>query len=269
MKRYFALGASILAICAAAGAQEYSGNRVVVPGRNGSHARLIEANIIHGTVIVKPGSGNDIVVESGAAARGRSSQDSRTPPGMHRIDVPWNSPLQIEQSGDVLHVNVTPRAESDTITMTVPANISLKLNCTHGNINVEGIHGEIDAEDTHGDITLTNVSGTVVSNALHGNLKVSMNQVDQSKPLAFTTMNGEIDVTLPADLRANVKLRALRGEIWSDFDMKLTGSSPAAQRSATGRYQIMMDRTMNGSINGGGVDATFYTVNGKITIRKK
>ena len=41
------------------------------------------------------------------------------------------------------------------------------------------------------------------------------------------------------------------------------------RRSGNGSMQIMMDRTMNGTINGGGVDATFYTVNGKITIRKK
>jgi len=81
-------------------------------------------------------------------------------------------------------------------------------------------------------------------------------------------MSGEIDVTLPADTKANVKLRALRGEIWSDFDMKLTGSAPVTRNSGSGRM-IMMDRTMNGTINGGGVDATFYTINGKITIRKK
>lgn len=266
MKRSFALVGMTLVVCALAGAQEYSGNRVVVPGRNGSHARMVEVNVTHGSLVVKTGGGNDVIVET-AAPRGRAN-DSRTPAGMHRIDVPWNSPLQVEESGDTIHVNVSPRAENDTVTMTVPANISLKLNCTHGAINVDGVRGEIDAESTHGDITLNNVSGTVVANAVHGNLKASMNQVDQSKPLAFTTMNGEIDVALPADVRANVKLRALRGEIWSDFEMKLTGSSPT-QRSGNGRYQIMIDRTMNGTINGGGVEATFYTVNGKITIHKK
>ena len=51
-------------------------------------------------------------------------------------------------------------------------------------------------------------------------------------------------------MKANLKLRALRGTMYSDFDMKT--------------------RTGNGgTINGGGVDITMYTVNGKITIRKK
>ena len=78
--------------------------------------------------------------------------------------------------------------------MTVPANTSLKLNLTHGSITVDGVHGEIDAETTHGDINLNNVSGTVVANTVHGSLRASMNQVDQSKPLSFTTLNGDIDV---------------------------------------------------------------------------
>lgn len=270
MKRSLALAGIPLAVCALAGAQDFSGNRVVVPGRNGSHARTIEATVVSGTVIVKTGSGNDVILEAGGA-RGRSSaSESRTPPGMHRIDSPWDAPLQVEESGDVIHVNVSPRAGGDTLTMTVPVNMSLKLNVTHGGITVDGVRGEVDAESTHGDITLNNISGTVVANTLHGSLKVSMNQVDQSKPLSFTTMSGDIDVSLPADLRANVKLRALRGEIWSDFDVRLTGSTPVTRSGGqNGRYQIVMDRTMNGTINGGGVEATFYTVNGKISIRKR
>ncbi len=267
MKRIIALLGTTMAVCALAGAQDNSGNRVVVPGRNGSHARMVEANVVHGTLAVKTGTGNDVIVEM-PGARGRNAGDNRAPAGMRRIDIPWNSPLQVEETGDTIHINVSPRGDADNVVVTVPANISLKLNSTHGGITVDGVHGEIDAESTHGDISIVNVTGTIVANAVHGNLKASMNQVDQSKPLSFTTMNGEIDVTLPADVKANVKLRALRGEIWSDFDMRLTGSSPA-QRSSSGRYQIMMDRTMNGTINGGGVDATFYTVNGKITIRKK
>ncbi|SPE34690.1 conserved exported hypothetical protein [Candidatus Sulfopaludibacter sp. SbA3] len=270
MKRSFALVGLTLAVCALVCAQENSGNRVVVPGKNGSHARTVEARVISGEIVVKTGSGNDVIVE--VAGHGRTSAaDSRTPAGMHRIDTPWNAPLQVEERGDVIHVEVSPRGLGDALTITVPANISLKLNDIHGGIKVDGVHGEIDAETTHGDITLTSVAGTVVANTVHGSLKVSMNQVDQSKPLAFTTMNGEIDVTLPADVKANVKLRALRGEIWSDFEVKLTGSSNMTRlnRPGAGRYQIVLDKTMNGTINGGGVDATFYTVNGKITIRRK
>ena len=268
MKRTLALAGMTLAVCALAGAQENTGNRVVIPARNGSHARMLDASVVSGDIVVKGGGGNEVVVETNGARR-EPRRPENAPPGMHRIDIPMNAPLQVEERGDTIHVSVMPRGSSDTLTITVPANMSLKLNTTHGDIKVDGVRGEVDAEDTHGDITLTNISGTVVANTMHGSLKAVMNQVDQSKPLSFTTMSGEIDVTMPADTRANVKLRALRGEIWSDFDMKLTGSAPVTRATGGGGRMIMMDRTMNGTINGGGVDATFYTVNGKITIRKK
>ena len=32
---------------------------------------------------------------------------------------------------------------------------------------------------------------------------------------------------------------------------------------------LMMERTMRGTINGGGVEASFYDVNGRITVHKK
>ena len=85
------------------------------------------------------------------------------------------------------------------------------------------------------------------------------------------TLNGSIDVTLPADFKGNVKLSADRGEIYSDFDFKLTGSPLVTQKNDTadGKFRVRVDRTMTGTINGGGTEATFKTYNGKIFIRKK
>ena len=177
----------------------------------------MEANLISGTIVVKTGSGNDVVVEAQPSHGRSSTPDSRTPPGMHRIDVPWNAPLHVEESDDVIDVNVSPHLLDGALNITVPVNMSLRLHAVHGPIRVDGVHGEIDAESTHGDITLTNVAGTVVANAVHGSLKVTMSQVDQSKPLSFSTMNGEIDVSLPADVKANLKMRALRGGILERF----------------------------------------------------
>src|SRR2546421_61050 len=140
-----------------------------------------------------------------------------------------------------------------------------------GDIAVDGVGGEIDANNMNGKVTLNNVSGTVVAHSLNGALKVSMDGVDQSKPLSFSTLNGSIDVTLPADFKGNVKLSADRGEIYSDFDFKLTGSPLVTQKNDTadGKFRVRVDRTMTGTINGGGTEATFKTFNGKIFIRKK
>jgi hypothetical protein len=254
-------------VCALACAQD-TGSRVVVPVRNGSRPRTVEASLVRGSITVKAAGGGEVIAElPGAHPR----NDSRVPPGMHRIDTPWRNGIQVEESGDVVHIGVGAAASEEGLLLTVPANTSLKVHTTHGDVTVTGVHGEIDAASVHGDIVLTNVSGTVLTNTVHGTIRVSMDQVDQSKPLSFSTLSGNIDVTLPADVRINLKLKADRGDIWSDFDMKLTGGGAMTQPSGrvNGKYRVMLDRGLRGSINGGGVEASFYTLNGRITIHKK
>ena len=69
-------------------------------------------------------------------------------------------------------------------------------------------------------------------------------------------MNGTVDVTLPADVKANLRMKTENGEIWSDFDVKLdpTSRPPVVddQRKSGGRYRVRMDKSMYGTINGGG-----------------
>ena len=270
MKRTLALLGMTLAVCALACAQDDTGNRVVIPARNGSRPRTVEASVISGSITVKTGSGTDIIAEIPGA---RPRRESRAPQGMHRIDVPWQNAIQAEESGDIVRIALGPGSSGEDLQLTVPANTSLKVRSTHGDVKVTGVHGEIDAASVHGDIVLTDVSGTVLANTVHGSITAGMNQVDQTKPISFSTLSGNIDVTLPADVKMTLKLKADRGDIWSDFDVRLAGGSTGGMTQLSGRPpgrgRLLMDRSLQGTVNGGGVQATFYTVNGRITIHKK
>ena len=91
--------------------------------------------------------------------------------------------------------------------------------------------------------------------------------------MSFTSFNGTVDVTLPADVKANVMMKTNNGEIWSDFDIKLSasGKPPVVEdsRSKNEKYKVHLDRAMYGSINGGGPEMQFVTYNGNILIHKK
>jgi DUF4097 and DUF4098 domain-containing protein YvlB len=128
----------------------------------------------------------------------------------------------------------------------------------------------MDLNSMNGKITLNNVSGSVLAHSMNGGMKVVMDSVDASKPLSFSTMNGTIDVTLPADFKANAKIRTDHGEVYSDFDFKLGGGAITQKNETSdGKFRVTMDRTITGTINGGGSEATFKTYNGTIYIRKK
>jgi DUF4097 and DUF4098 domain-containing protein YvlB len=99
-----------------------------------------------------------------------------------------------------------------------------------------------------------------------------MNRVDPSKPMSFSTMNGNIDVTLPENVKANVRMKTDNGEIYSDFDVKLDSGTRMVQNepgdSHDGKYHVRFDHGLRGTINGGGPEFQFTSFNGQIYIRK-
>jgi DUF4097 and DUF4098 domain-containing protein YvlB len=84
-------------------------------------------------------------------------------------------------------------------------------------------------------------------------------------------MNGDVDVTLPADIKANVKMKSQQGDIYSDFDITLkrnTKKAEEASKSEKGTYRISFDKDVYGAINGGGPELAFNTFSGDVFIRK-
>ena len=270
MKTTFALaGLGLAALCSLAAAQDTAGQRIVVPARNSSRPRKLTARAMHGSITVKAYAGNDVIVEA-SSEESRSRSRERVPEGMKRIDLPprW---LTVEEEDNQITVH-SPAGGNAGLVISVPADTSLDLNCMSCPIHVEGVNGEIAVESMNGQVTLANVSGNVLTHSKNGTLTVSMNRVDPAKPLSFTTMNGTIDVTLPADFKGNVKLSTGHGEIYSDFDFKLGGGTITQPNTTSeGKFRVALDRdrTLTGTINGGGAEAIFKTYNGTIYIRKK
>jgi hypothetical protein len=275
MKRQLAMAGLFLAVCALVCAQN-SADRVTIPARPVSGAgsqRVISVSLVHASIVVKTHAGKEVIAEVAGSAQ---SSGGRAMDGMRRIDSPniavdEGTFLSGPASAQLLTIHVPFRnGRQRDLTLTVPVDTALNLKTTHGDITVEGVHGEIDVTTLHGNVTLNAVSGTVVASSTVGALRVSMDRLDPAKPLSFSTLNGNIDVTFPTDVKANLKLKADRGEIWSDFDIVLTGTGgQGGSHTTNGAYRITMDRNIYGSINGGGVEASFHTVNGKILIHKK
>jgi DUF4097 and DUF4098 domain-containing protein YvlB len=136
---------------------------------------------------------------------------------------------------------------------------------------VTGVDGELDVNDVNGSVTLNNVSGSAIAHALNGRVLVTFNRINQ-KPMAFSSLNGDIDVTFPADLKANLSLKSDRGEIFSDFDVQVQASAPQQtvedSRKDGGKYKVKIDKTVHGTIGGGGPELQFTNFNGSIYIRK-
>lgn len=263
MKPILALTGLILFVCATGFAQDIAGDRIVVPGRGSSHPRVVNCSLLNGAITVKAYSGKDVLVE------GEHSGSHETSHGMRRIGGNTRG-LEVVEDDNVITVHEHP-AGNGNVYLTVPVDTSLRLHTLSGAIHVEGVHGEIEVHTLNGQLDLTDISGTVTADSQNGAIRVGMDSVDASKPLAFSTLNGLVDLTLPADLRANLTVKSSHGAVYSDFDVTLGGSRAITERngSSDGRYRIRIDDTIRGTINGGGVDLTIRTLNGGVYIRKK
>lgn len=256
-------------------AQDAQGDRVTVPFSDPSRPKMLKASLLNGGITVKGYDGKDAIIES----RGRAGSEShrRRPErtdGMRRLEVSGTG-LQVEESDNVITVGLGWRSiNSDTdLVIQVPYNTSVKLNTTNGgDLVVDHVTGDVEINNTNGNATATHISGSAIVHALNGKVVASLDKVTPDKPMSFSSLNGDIDVTLPADVKARIKLKSDNGEIYSDFDVKLDSSArqPVVEdsRSDRGRHRIRFDRATYGTINGGGPEMQLTTFNGNIYIRK-
>jgi DUF4097 and DUF4098 domain-containing protein YvlB len=116
------------------------------------------------------------------------------------------------------------------------------------------------------------VSGSIIANALNRDLVVTLDQVFPDKPMSFSTLNGDIDVTFPNDLKADVRIKSDNGEVYSDFEMQISKDARKVvednKRNRDGKYRVKIDRAIYGTINGGGQEIEFKSFQGDIIIRK-
>jgi DUF4097 and DUF4098 domain-containing protein YvlB len=249
------------------------GEKTTVPLHDPSRPARIEAQLMSGSIIVHGANVKDVVVE--ARSRGGEESRERRPAradGMKRLDL-GGTGLDIVEDNNVVHIKTSSWTTPSDLLITVPRHSSLELKAVNnGNIEVEDVDGEIDADDLNGKIVLKNVGGSVVAHSLNGELVATLNRVDPSKPMSFSTMNGNIDVTLPQTVKANVRMKTDNGEIYSDFDVKLDSGARMVQNepgdSQDGKYHVRFDRALRGTINGGGPEFQFTSFNGQIFIRK-
>jgi hypothetical protein len=158
-----------------------------------------------------------------------------------------------------------------------------------GDIHVENISGDLEAKSADGDVVMTAVSGSVIASTADGDVTVVLNSVAPGKPMSFSTVEGDLDVTLPADVKASVRLKTEEGDFYTDFaidfqqtlEKKEFGRAPEpgerivrtpAEREADRgghAYRLDLERVMKGAINGGGPEYKFYSMEGDIYLRKK
>jgi hypothetical protein len=247
-------------------------DRIVVPLSSPDKPATLRVELVSGGITVEAYPGKEIIVvtQPGADESEFDADRKPAPGGMRRLPN-VSLGLTIEEEGNEVRVESTSWNRAQNLRLQVPANTSLKLGCVNqGNIVVRGVSGEHELQNVNGSIEITDATGSVVASTTNGEIKVVLTRLDGGKAMAFSSFNGDVDVTLPAAAKANLRLRSDQGQVYSDFDVALDQNPPQVREERSGtRYRVEIQQELRGTIGGGGPEFFFKTFNGNIYLRKK
>ena len=272
-------------------AQSDQKEQLVVPLSEPGKPFKLNVSLLNGSIKVVSYEGKDIVVDvqSGSMTekkalklqKGESTvnlninvntnNERSSSNGMKKINAGNNFDVSAEEKNNRVTVHSDSWKGAVTLTIKVPqSEANLKLHATNdGDISVTNVNGEMEISNTNGGIYLTNVSGSVVANTVNGPVVATFKTIDPKAAMAFSTLNGNVDVTFPASLKASLKLKSDMGEMYTDFDMETDKSQAKVNRTSQGgMYRVNTEAWIYGKINGGGPEMMMKNMNGNIYIRK-
>jgi hypothetical protein len=227
----------------------------------------LEIAQVSGSINVVGYDGKEVVVK--ASVLERSSND-RSRNGLKRIT---NSSLNVgaeERDNTVRIINNNPNRQTN-FEIKVPIHFSLKLSTVNnGDIDVQSVNGEMEISNVNGAITLQGIGGSASADTTNGDVRIVFKNITANAGMAFSSFNGDVDVTFPSSLKADIKVKSEMGEIFTDFDMVVEKQKAVAKtEKSSNTYKVEIDQWVNGKINGGGPEMLFKTFNGDIIIRSK
>ena len=262
----------LLVLGAAAADAQGGGNRYVVPLSKPGQPVQLQVSLITGGITVEPHAGNEVIVEAvGEDDDVRHPRPAREGgSGMRRL--PNRSlGLVIEEENNKVTVALGGIPREVTLHVLAPRQTSVSLTTVNdGDIRVQGLEGTLELNNVNGEIIAKEVAGSVVAHTTNGDVKVTMTRVDAKAALAFATLNGDVDVSLPGGFRGDLRMRSDNGEIYTDFDVQLS-TSPARveQQRQGGKYRLEVEQEVRGTVGGGGPEVQLRTFNGDIYLRKR
>jgi len=138
-------------------------------------------------------------------------------------------------------------------TVKVPAGVRFSASTVNGDVTATALKSDADLSTVNGGIHAS-TSGTVEAETVNGSIDAAMGRADWTGEASFTTVNGELDLTLPGNLSAEVRAETVNGDLESDFPLTVSGK--------------FGPRHLRGTIGNGGRRLNLTTVNGSIRLRK-
>ena len=250
--------------------QIYAQEQIIVPLTDPNEPGVLIIDHIKGSIQVTGYEGEVVIVNASSRSSKTDNKDTSNNDGLKRI-VSNTVQLSAQQKDNEIVVNTNSHKGTIDLAIRVPNNFSLKLKTYYnGEIKIKNVSGNMEITNINGDVSLEEISGSAVVNTIDGHILANFIGVTPETPMIFTSIEGKIDVTFPAEIKANVKMKSDNGEIFSDFEIKFENRKTQTEKSdKTGVHKVFLEEWTNGKINNGGPEILLKTLEGNIYIRKR
>lgn len=134
-----------------------------------------------------------------------------------------------------------------------------------GDFNASNFNGELDVTMHYHNVNLNNTYGPLSINAIYGSILASFSDGPPTEDIRLHSTYQNVDVRLPNNTKADLKLKTSYGSMYTDFDIEVKANGDQAERSSDHSHE---DGRMTGLINGGGKLVSLTATYRNIYLRK-
>lgn len=229
----------------------------------GSKNGKVKITTISGSLRIDTHDLNEIIISAPDRQQPKSAEGLRLITGTGEDNTGIG--LNVQQAGEMIEISGASRKETD-YKILIPKSMHLIVQ-TKGwafqGLTVSNFQAELEIKVEYGDVALTNVTGPVILNATYGDVKVTFDQVNQSKPMSIIAAYNDVDVILPENTKANLKMQSDYGDIYTDFNLAYDKNNSEDELTKVSKSVV------HGTINGGGVEIYLKAPYNNIYLRKK
>jgi DUF4097 and DUF4098 domain-containing protein YvlB len=138
-------------------------------------------------------------------------------------------------------------------TLTVPRGARLdEIKLINGPLDIAGVTGEVRASCINGELKAVDLAGRTRLSTINGRMDARFGQLAGSW-VELNSVNGELELTIPSDSKAEIAATTVSGGIHNDFGLRAS--------------HHIVGHNLHGELAGGGTHIKLSNVNGRIEIR--
>jgi len=130
------------------------------------------------------------------------------------------------------------------------------ISSVNGRVVIDDVSGDIEASAVNGEMQVHDAAGSLKLSTVNGRIVAELVSLGGSQSVSFSSVNGQIEATLPAGANAEVSASTVNGGMTSEFPALVV------------QKEFPVSKKLKGTLGNGGASVKASTVNGAIHFRK-